>query len=312
MDWPIPKNSHEVLSFMGIVGYYRRFVEGFLSIAKPITTLQRNGVRYEWAYECDITFTELKRLLTSAPILQVPDMEKDIIVCTDALKKGLGTVLMQEGRVIAYTSRKLKKHEELYATHDLELEAVMLALKLWRHYLVGRRFELRIDHQSLKHLFAQMDLNARQRRWSEFISEYVFEISYIKGKENVVVDALSRRPRTFSLVDLKVNLMERVLETLFEDSWYLKVISALQSGKQIEPKFEGYVLELDGLLRLQGRMYIPKEGGIRSTFLEESHRALYCAHPKVKKMYAYMKKLFFWAGMKHNIVQFVTKCLECQ
>ena len=125
------------------------------------------------------------------------------------------------------------------------------------------------------------------------MSEYDFEISYIKGKENVVVDALSRRPRTFSLLALKVNLREQILEKLFEDSWYLKVISVIQNGKQIEPKFEGYVLEPDGLLRFQGRMYVPKEGGIRETILGESHRALYCAHPRVKKMYADTRKLFF-------------------
>jgi hypothetical protein len=137
MEWPVPKNAHEVRSFMGLAGYYRRFVEGFSKIAKPITTLQRKGVRYEWTEECDSAFIELKRLLTSAPILRVSDMEKDFTVCTDASKQGLGAVLMQDGGVIAYASRKLKKHEELYATHDLELAAVMLALKLWRHYLVG-------------------------------------------------------------------------------------------------------------------------------------------------------------------------------
>ena len=110
-------------------------------------------------------------------------MEKDFAVCTNALKKGLGVMLMQYGGEIAYPSRKLKKHKELYVTHDLELAVVILALKLWRHYLVGRNFELKTDHQSLKHLFTQRDLNARQRRWSEFMSEYDFGISYIKGKE---------------------------------------------------------------------------------------------------------------------------------
>ena len=150
------------------------------------------------AYECDTAFTELKRLLTSAPILQVPDMRKDFTVYIDASAQGLGALLMQEGGVIAYASRKLKKHEDLYAMHDLELAAVMLALKLWRHYLIGRRFELRIDHQSLKNLFTQRDLNARQGRWSELMSEYDFEISHMKGKENVVADALSKRPQTFS------------------------------------------------------------------------------------------------------------------
>jgi hypothetical protein len=203
MEWPVPKNAHEVRSFMGLAGYYQIFVEGFSKIAKPITTLQCKGVRYEWTVECD-----------SAPILQVPDMEKDFTVCTDASKQGLGVVLMQDGGVIAYVSRKLKKHKELYTTHDLELATVMLALKIWRHYLMGRNFELKMDHQSLKHLFTQRDMNARKRRWSEFMSEYDFGISYIKGKENVVADALSRRPRIFSLVTLKVNLRDHVLTQL--------------------------------------------------------------------------------------------------
>ena len=99
--------------------------------------MQHKGVRYEWTKECDIAFIELKRLLTSAPILRVSDMEKDFTVCTDASKKGLGAMLMQYGGVIAYVSRKLKKHEELYTTYDLELAIVMVALKLWSHYLVG-------------------------------------------------------------------------------------------------------------------------------------------------------------------------------
>jgi hypothetical protein len=227
MEWPVPKNSHEVRIFMALAGYYRRFVEGFSKKVKPIITFQRKGVRHEWKEECDSAFNKLMRLLTSAPILRVPDMEKNFTFYMDALKKGLGAMLMQDGGVIAYASRKLKKHEEIYTIHDLELAAVMLALKLWRHYLVGRKFELKMDHQSLKHLFTQRDLNARKRRWSEFMSEYNFGISYIKGKENVVADALRRRPRVFSFVPLKVNLRERVLTQLHGDSWYLQVTSNL-------------------------------------------------------------------------------------
>jgi hypothetical protein len=128
-------------------------------------------------------------------------------------------------------------------------------------------------------------MNARQWKWSEFMSEYDFGIYYIKGKENVVVDALSRRPRVFSLVPLKVNLREHVLTQLHGDSWYLKVTSNLQSGRQLDPKYEGYSLEVDGLLRYRGRMYIPEGGDIRSIILKEAHRALYCAHLGVKKMY---------------------------
>jgi hypothetical protein len=161
MEWPVLKNSHEMRSFMGLAGYYRRFVEWFSKIVKPITTLQHKGVRYEWIEECDTAFFELKSLLTSAPILQVTDMEKDFTVCTDSSKQRLGPVLMQDEGVIVYVSRKLKKHEDFYATHDLELAVVMLALKLWRHYLPGQRFELKTDHERLKHLFTQRDINDR-------------------------------------------------------------------------------------------------------------------------------------------------------
>jgi hypothetical protein len=220
-------------------------------------------------------------------------MEKDFIVCTDASKKGLGAMLMQDGGAIDYASRKLMKHEELYTTHDLELAAIMLDLKLWRHYLVGRNFELKTDHQSLKHLFTQRDLNARQRRWSEFMSEYDFGILYIKGKENLVADALSRRPRVFSLIPLEVNLREHVLMQLQGDGWYLEVTSNLQSGRQLDPKYEGYSLEVDRLLRYRGRMYIPEDGDIQSIILKEADRELYCVHPGVKKMYTDMRKLFF-------------------
>jgi hypothetical protein len=130
------------------------------------------------------------------------------------------------------------------------------------------------------------------------MSEYDFGILYIKGKENVVADALSRRPRIFSLATLKVNLREHVLAQIQRDSWYLKVTSNLQSGRKLDPKYEGYSLEIDGLLRYQGRMYIPENGDIQSIILKEAHRALYCAHLGVRKMYADIRKLFFWVGIE--------------
>ena len=119
---------------------------------------------------------------------------------------------MQEGRVIAYSSRKLRPDEENYGTHDLELSVVVYALCLWRHYLVGRKFELKTDHHGLQYILTQSDINARKRRWSELMSKYDFEISYIKGMMNKVADALSRRPWIFSLVPLKTNLWENILK----------------------------------------------------------------------------------------------------
>ena len=130
MEWPAPTIVHEIRSFMGMAGYYHRFVEGFSRVASPITELQRKNKKFIWTEKCEEAFQRLKVLLTVTPILKVPDMEQEFLVCTDASKQGLGCVLMQEGRVIAYASRKIITHEENYATHDLEMEAIVYALNI--------------------------------------------------------------------------------------------------------------------------------------------------------------------------------------
>lgn len=138
MEWPVPKDVTDIRSFMGLAGYYRRFVEGFSRVEYPITSLQKKGKAFKWTLECQRSFEQLKHLLTTAPILSIADPHKDHVVCTDANKEGVGGVLMQEGKIIAYESRKLKEHEKKYSAYDLELAAVIHALKMWQHYLVGR------------------------------------------------------------------------------------------------------------------------------------------------------------------------------
>ena len=137
----------------------------------------------------------MKRKHTSAPILIVPDRGQGYTVYCDASRAGLGCVLMQSGRVVAYGSRQLKNHEQNYPTHDMELVAVVFALKIWRHYLYGEKFEVYSDHKSLKYIFTQRDLNMRQRKWMEFLEDYDFTLYYHPSKANVVVDALSRKSR---------------------------------------------------------------------------------------------------------------------
>lgn len=159
-----------------------------------------------------------------APILKIADLEKDCVVWTDACKEGLGGILTQEGHVICYESIKLKENEKNYVMHDLELVAIIHALKMWRHYLMGRKFELRTDHHGLKYLFDQPNLNARQARWLEMISEFDFDIVYVKGKENCVADALSRRVHVVYTVTASSgisDLKDKVLESLDSDEFYL-------------------------------------------------------------------------------------------
>ena len=136
IEWPTQTNLHEVHIFIGLVGYYRIFVEGFSKNASPIMELQKNNKKFVWTELCEEAFTKIKQLSMTTLVLKVPDMDQDFLVCTDASKEVLGGVLMQEGRVIAYSSRKLRLHEENYAIHDLELDVVVYALRLWRHYLV--------------------------------------------------------------------------------------------------------------------------------------------------------------------------------
>ena len=137
--WPIPTTVSEVRSFLGLAGYYRRFISDFSKIALPSTNLTRKTVKFEWSIDCQSAFQELKDRLTTAPVLSLPSGSEDFVVYTDASKKGLGAVLMQRGKVIAYASRQLKDYERNYPTHDLELAAVVFALKIWRHYLYGWR-----------------------------------------------------------------------------------------------------------------------------------------------------------------------------
>ena len=164
MKWPQPTNITEIRSFLGLAGYYRRFVDGFSQLSAPLTKLTRKGIRYIWTKECEDSFQELKRRLVKAPILTLPTGNEGFVIYSDASRKGLGCVLMQKEKVIAYTSRQLKPNEENYPTHDLELAAVVFALKIWRHYLYGEKYEVYTDHKSLKYIFTQKELNMRQRR----------------------------------------------------------------------------------------------------------------------------------------------------
>ena len=137
VDWPRPTNVTEVRSFLGMAGYYRRFVKDFAKIASPLTQLLRKDRQFDWSPSCENSFQELKQRLVSAPILTIPEENEDCVVYSDASRQGLGCVLMQNGKVVAYASRQLKPHESNYPTHDLELAAVIFALKIWRHYLYG-------------------------------------------------------------------------------------------------------------------------------------------------------------------------------
>ena len=161
-NWSAPKTPTKIRQFLGLAGYYRRFIQNFSRIAKPLTTLTQKGMSFEWEEKHERVFQTLKRALCTAPILSLPEGIEDFVVYCDASNQGLGCVLTQRGKVIAYASRQLKTLEVNYTTHDLELGAVVFALKIWRHYLYGTKSTIFTDHKSLQHIFDQKELNMRQ------------------------------------------------------------------------------------------------------------------------------------------------------
>nr|GEX28589.1 putative reverse transcriptase domain-containing protein [Tanacetum cinerariifolium] len=194
-DWASPKSPTEIHQFLGLTGYYRRFIEGFSKISKPMTKLTQKKVKVEWGDKQEASFQLLKQKLCSAPILALPKGSEDFIAYYDALNKRLGAVLMQREKVISYASRQLKIHEKNYTTHYLELGAVVFTLKIWRYHLYGTKCTMFTNHKSLQHILDQKELNIRQRLWLELLSDYDCEIRYHPGKANIVADALSKKER---------------------------------------------------------------------------------------------------------------------
>ncbi|GJW84569.1 putative reverse transcriptase domain-containing protein [Tanacetum coccineum] len=273
-DWASPKTPTEIRQFLGLAGYYRRFIEGFSKIARPMTKLTQKSVKFEWGEKAEAAFQLLKQKLCSAPILALPEGSENFVVYCDASHKGLGAVLMQREKVIAYASRQLKVHEKNYTTHDLELGAV-----------------------SLQHILDQKELNMRQRRWLELLSDYDCEIRYHPGKANVVADALSRKERS---KPLRVRAL--VMTIGKEENFINEDLRGMIN--KLEPR-------ADGTLCLNNRSWIPCLGDLRALIMHESHKSKYSIHPGSDKMYQDLKKLYWWPNMKAKIATYVSKCLTC-
>ncbi|GKF07993.1 putative reverse transcriptase domain-containing protein, partial [Tanacetum coccineum] len=193
--WEIPRTPMEIRQFLGLESYYQRFIENFSKIAKPLTKLMQKTKEFVWEEEQEEAFQTLKNKLYDAPILSLPKRTKNFVVYCNASHKGLGYVLMQRDKVIAYESRQLNKHEKNYTTYNLEFGVVVFALKIWRHYLYRTKCTVFTDHQSIQHIHNQKLLNMRHRRWIKLLSDYDCELKCHPGKANVVANALSRKER---------------------------------------------------------------------------------------------------------------------
>jgi hypothetical protein len=331
-NWQQPTNVSEIRSFLGLAGYYRRFIERFSKIARPMTELLKKEKKFNWTESCEKSFQELKRRLTTAPVLTPPDIQRDFVVYCDASRKGLGCVLMQDGKVVAYASRQLKPHEQNYPTHDLEFAAVVHALKIWRHYLIGNKCEIYTGHKSLKYIFTQPDLNLRQRRWLELVKDYNLEIHYHPRKANVVADALSQKsyekaaPKSAQLQEemarLNVHIVPQgyVRQLSVQPTLEEKIRKAQETDENLmkirkhtgENKTPDFRVDDQGTLWYKNRICVPEGGDFRQTIMDEAHNLAYSIHPGSTKMYMDLKQKYWWNGMKADIARFVTHCDTCQ
>ncbi|KAJ9546759.1 hypothetical protein OSB04_019302 [Centaurea solstitialis] len=307
-----PKNALEVRSFLGLAGYYRRFIRDFSKVAVPLTSLTHKDVKFVWSEAQEDAFQTLKDYLTRVPILALPEGNDDFVVYSHASKLGLGCVLMQRGKVIAYASRQLKEYEKSYPTHDLELAAVVFALKLWRHYLYGTKCQLFTDHKSLKYIFDQTTLNMRQQRAMELIKDYDCEILYHPGKANVVADALSRKAHVASIC---YTITHVTMKSTLIDDLHRWQIEALKLEHMKSERMVGYVDSLSednrGLKVFKTRIWVPRIGGLREVILEEAHKSRLSIHPGGTKMYHDLRTEYWWPGMKVDIGRYVEKCITC-
>ncbi|GJT98822.1 putative reverse transcriptase domain-containing protein [Tanacetum coccineum] len=267
-DWASPKSPTEIRQFLGLAGYYRRFIKGFSKIAKPMTKLTQKKVKFEWGDKQEAAFQLLKQ------------------------KRGLGLCKCKE-ESDSYASRQLKIHEKNYTTHDLELGAVVFALKIWRHYLYGTKCTVFTDHKSLQHILNQKELNMRQRRWLELLSDYDFmTIGLDLPKQILNAQTEARKPENIKNEDVGGMLVENA-----------KNPEAIRTEK-LEPR-------ADGTLCLNGRSWLPCYGNLQTVIMHESHKSKYSIHPGSDKMYQDMKKLYWWPNMKADIATYVSKCLTC-
>jgi uncharacterized protein with von Willebrand factor type A (vWA) domain len=340
VDWPELSNAKEVKQFLGLAGYYRRFVKDFSKIAASLTELMKEKTTWRWEREEKDAFKQLKEKMSQTPILIHPDHSLPFVVTTDASGYAVGAVLSQDQgngqQPVAFYSHKMNKAERNYPVHEQELLAIILALKEWRCYLHGASHAVQIitDHQSLKYLNSQPHLSSRQARWVEYLQQFDIVISYREGKENVVADALSRRGDYKKDAEAEEEKEKREFGSSVPRLKYrIAAITAIEDGDPVllaelseatkedislrdivtNPQQHGYSMTEEGILKnQQGLIVIPNRRSLRMKIMKEFHDVPVSGHRGVEKTLSKVGKLFWWPGIRQEVQQYIGSCIACQ
>ena len=305
-SWPQPTTVTQVRSFLGLAGFYRRFVRDFSSIAAPLHELTKKGAPFEWGAPQDDAFNTLKERLTHAPLLQLPNFDKVFELECDASGIGLGAVLLQDHKPIAYFSEKLSGAALKYSTYDKELYALVRTLQTWQHYLWPREFIIHSDHEALKHIRTQTNLNRRHAKWVEFIESFPYIIKHKNGKENVIADALSRRYMMLSQLDFKIFGLQALKDQYVNDADFHDIMMHCKDGKPW-----GKFHMQDGFLFRANKLCIPASS-VRLLLLQEAHGGGLMGHFGVFKTHEVLADHFFWPRMRRDVERLVARCTTCQ
>ncbi|GBG92248.1 hypothetical protein CBR_g55017 [Chara braunii] len=280
-EWPQPRTVRDVRSFMGLASYYRKFVRNFSVVAAPLTNLTKKDTPFLWSLPCQLAFTRLKKALTRAPVLKLPDPTLPFILTTDASQYGIGAVLQQDDgnglRPIEFMSKKIKTQKLQDSTYEKELYAFVCTLKHWKHFLLGRHFKIFSDHSTLQWMKSQGELNDKLARYIQFINMFDFEPEHKKGCYNKVANALSRRPDSFALIYSTHSFGEETRQTIArllpQDETFRPIVRNLQADPNSEP---GYALSSDLLYtysRGEEHLCIPENQRLRTLLMSKCHDA---------------------------------------
>ena len=310
--WKQPTNLHELRSFLGLASYLRRNIKNFATLASSLTNMLKKRP-FEWNPLAEDSFQKLKKALTSAPTLRLPDFSKPFELETDACDIGLGAVLRQEKGVVAYESRKLRQAELNYPTHEKKMLAIVFAIKRWRHYLYGVEFTLYTDHHSLKYWFTQEKVNARQARWLEFLQEFHFVVKYKSGKTNIAADALSRNPiesNALHTMTIENKWVQELPDLYSQCPEFSSIYERVKEKGILVQKNQVYSLDKSLIFHYQA-LCVPSLGPYHTKILEELHSSKIGGHFGFHKTYHRIKTYYYWMSMRKDIFEFIINCDSC-